>query len=48
MALAKATLPYALRLAGRGLDAVRQDPGFAKAVNTCQGYITYRPVAEAL
>jgi alanine dehydrogenase len=24
------------------------DPGFAKALNTYQGYITLRPVAEAL
>jgi alanine dehydrogenase len=48
MALTAATLPYALQLAQQGLDAVRQDAGFGKGVNTYRGYVTSRPVAEAL
>jgi alanine dehydrogenase len=49
LALTRATLPYALRLAGTGLDALRADPGFARGVNTPHdGRITCRAVAEAL
>ncbi|WP_347987225.1 alanine dehydrogenase [Methylomonas sp. AM2-LC] len=47
-ALTSATLPYILKLADHGLTALNTDPGFAKALNTYQGYITYKPVAEAL
>jgi alanine dehydrogenase len=47
-ALTAATLPYALRLADRGFDALQEDTGFAKGVNTYQGFITCEPVAEAL
>jgi alanine dehydrogenase len=47
-ALTTATLPYALKLADKGLDALQEDAGFAKGVNTYQGFITYEPVAEAL
>jgi alanine dehydrogenase len=47
-ALTTATLPYALQLANRGLNALKEDAGFAKGVNTYQGFITYEPVAEAL
>ncbi len=46
IALTRATLPYALRLATEGLDSIRGDSGFAKAVNTFQGWITCWPVAE--
>jgi alanine dehydrogenase len=48
MALTKATLPYALKLADQGLQALRSDPGFGKGVNTHAGYVTCRAVAEAL
>ena len=48
MALTAATLPYVLKLAERGIAALREDPGFAKALNTYKGCVTYRPVAEAL
>lgn len=48
LALTEATLPYALRLANQGLQALREDAGFAKAVNAHQGFITCRPVAEDL
>ncbi|HEY7712749.1 MAG TPA: alanine dehydrogenase, partial [Candidatus Entotheonella sp.] len=48
IALTNATLPYTVQLADNGLDALRNDPGFGKGVNTYQGYITSKPVAEAL
>jgi alanine dehydrogenase len=48
MALTTTTLPYALQLAHQGLDALRTDPGFGKGVNTFQGSVTSKPVAEAL
>jgi len=48
VALTSATLPYVKRLVERGLDAVKEDEGFLKGLNTCRGFLTYRPVAEAL
>ncbi|GAP63502.1 alanine dehydrogenase [Ardenticatena maritima] len=46
-ALNNATLPYTLKLAAHGLDAIRQDPALAKGVNVFKGHITYPAVAEA-
>ena len=46
-ALANATLPYILKLAGGGLDAIRRDPSLQKGVNTFGGKVTYKAVAEA-
>jgi alanine dehydrogenase len=48
MALTTATLRYVLQLAQHGLRALRADPGFSKGVNTYAGYVTSKPVAEAL
>lgn len=48
LALTHATLPYIRKLADKGLGALLDDPGFAKAVNTYNGFITCRPVAEIL
>jgi len=48
MALTDATLPYVLQLADGGLAALRADPVFARGVNTYDGHISCRPVAEAL
>jgi len=48
LALTEATLPYVLRLAEAGLDALGEDPGFAKGLNVAGGRITCRAVAEAL
>jgi len=48
IALTGATLPYALRLAQDGLEALRADPGFARGVSTHAGRITCQAVAEAL
>ena len=48
-ALMNATLPYLLRLATEGVDAlVHSDPGFAKGINLSNGNITNRAVAESL
>ncbi|MGZ4959478.1 MAG: alanine dehydrogenase [Methylomonas sp.] len=47
LALTDATLPYVLMLADKGLTVLLDDPGFGKALNTYQGFITCKPVAEA-
>jgi alanine dehydrogenase len=47
-ALTHATLPYVMKLAQQGPEAFRDDTGFSKGVNTHDGYITCKPVAEAL
>lgn len=47
-ALTNATLPYIVELANRGwADALRRDPALAKGLNTHDGKVTYREVAEA-
>ncbi len=46
-ALCNQTLPYALRLAAHGLDALRQDAALAKGLNTHAGKLTFAGVAEA-
>lgn len=46
LALTDATLPYVLKLANRGLNALSDDAGFKKALNTYQGRITCKPVAK--
>lgn len=46
IALTEASFPYILLLANHGLAAFRKNPGLAKAVNTYQGYLTCKPVAE--
>jgi alanine dehydrogenase len=47
-ALTNVTLPYAVEIANRGwLDALRSDPSFALGLNTHEGAVTYRSVAEA-
>jgi alanine dehydrogenase len=48
IALTTATLPYARRLAAGGIDALRQDAGFAMGVNTYRGKITYWAIAKLL
>jgi len=46
-ALSNATLPYVMALANKGLRrAVSDDPALAKGVNTHQGQLTYRAVAD--
>jgi alanine dehydrogenase len=47
MALTHATLGYGLELANRGLEkAVQENPAIRRGLNTYQGYVTIRPVAE--
>jgi alanine dehydrogenase len=47
-ALTNATLPYALDIASKGLEAaVREDPALARGVNVYRGHVTNRGVAEA-
>lgn len=48
MALSNATLPYILKLANQGLDALKENPGFMKGLNTYQGKYTCKAVASAL
>ena len=47
-ALNNATLPYALALADKGLDALRQDGHLRNGLNVFQGQITHAGVAESL
>jgi alanine dehydrogenase len=47
-ALTNVTLPYAVEIANHGWrDALRADPAFALGLNTYEGSLTYRSVAEA-
>ena len=48
IALTNATLPYALKLANQGENALVTDRGFAKGINTYKGHITCQAVAESL
>lgn len=48
-ALTGLTLPYILEVANRGFEAaIVRDPALRRAVNTHQGFITHRGVAESL
>lgn len=47
-ALTNATIKYALDLANKGVEkAVRDDPALAKGVNTINGKVVYKEVADA-
>lgn len=49
IALTNATLPYAVKLANMGfVKAVKSCEALAKGVNTCQGQLVSKPVAESL
>jgi alanine dehydrogenase len=45
-ALTNATLPYALKLAGKGLDALRADEPFRKGLNVAEGKVTLEAIAK--
>lgn len=48
MALTGATLPYALKIANLGPEAAcKADPALMKGLNTYDGHITYKAVADA-
>ena len=46
-ALTNQTLPYAMKLAEKGVAALREDPALLKGLNTYHGKLTYAAVAEA-
>lgn len=46
-ALTNQTLPYTLRLAGQGLDAIRKSEPLQHGLNTFRGQLTHKAVAEA-
>jgi len=46
-ALVNQTLPYAIKLAAKGLDALRDDHSLALGLNTYKGYLTCQGVADA-
>lgn len=49
LALTNATIRYALDLANKGLEkAIKDDPALALGVNTINGKLVYKPVADAL
>jgi alanine dehydrogenase len=48
VALTNSTLPYAIQLANKGLEAAKQSIALSKGVNVCQGQITYEAVARSL
>lgn len=47
-ALNNATLPFVLALADHGLEALQRDPHLMNGLNVHKGFVTNRPVAEAL
>jgi alanine dehydrogenase len=47
-ALTNATLRWALALAAKGVDAVREDEALARGVNALGGHLTYEAVAQGL
>jgi alanine dehydrogenase len=48
LALTNATFPYVLKLARLGAaEAIKQDAGIAEGVNTFNGILTYKAVAQA-
>ena len=47
LALTNATLPYVVRLANHGLEALRDDARFALGLNVHEGKLTHAGVGEA-
>ncbi|OWR28725.1 alanine dehydrogenase [Saccharibacillus sp. O23] len=48
LALTMVTTPYGLQIARKGFrQAALDNPAIAKGINTCEGRVTYRAVAEA-
>ncbi len=48
IALTNATLPYALRIANKGLAALKEDSALLAGLNTYDGKVTFKAVSEAL
>ena len=48
LALTGATLPYAVKIANMGAKAAcKADPALLKGLNTCDGHLTFKAVADA-
>lgn len=47
-ALSNQTIAYILKLANKGLDAIRKDPALQFGLNTYQGLVTHPALAESL
>jgi len=47
IALTNATLPYAVKLADKGIEAIREDEALKKGLNIFKGKVTYKNVADA-
>ena len=45
-ALTNATMPFVIKLADKGPDALLDDPGFLAGLNVAGGHVTYEPVAR--
>ncbi|HEX7064249.1 MAG TPA: alanine dehydrogenase [Bacillales bacterium] len=46
--LTNVTVPYAIKIAGKGYEeASRRDAAILKGINTLEGYVTYKAVADA-
>ena len=45
-ALTNATLPYVVKLANKGLDALNSDPALRKGLNVAQGKVTLEAIAK--
>lgn len=45
-ALTNATMPYVVKLANHGLDALNEDVALRKGLNIAAGVVTYRSIAE--
>lgn len=48
LALTNSTLPFAIQLANKGIDAINENVALSKGVNVYQGHITYEAVARSL
>lgn len=48
IALTNVTLPYAIEIANKGLNALKENRPLQKGLNIYDGYITYKSVADSL
>lgn len=47
LGLTNVTLPYALKIASKGLEKASEEAAFYRGINTLAGYVTYKAVAVA-
>lgn len=47
-ALCNATIPHGLKIANQGAEVIRDNPNLLNGLNTYQGHVTHRGVAESL